>query len=108
MAREQDTSCFLAFPEHSAILKFGLPVSNGHTEAPGPARCGGLLGPWAPPLIQGAQCLCPCPGAPDGDPCGSRRTPLPRKPPRRDRRLRRDSTEPVLFLFGSFEASFAR
>lgn len=80
MAREQDTSCFLGFPEHSAILKFGLPVSNGHTEAPGPTSCGGLLGPWAPPLIQGAQCLCPCPGAPDGDPCGSRRTPLPRKP----------------------------
>ena len=52
MAREQDPSCFPAFPEHSAILKFGLPVSNGHTEAPGPTRCGGLVVPWAPPLIQ--------------------------------------------------------
>lgn len=80
-------------PKHSAILKFGLPVSKGHTETPHPWKHCGLVILWTPSLIQGAGCLCPGPAAPDDDPCGSRKTPIPKKALRRDLGLLRDSTE---------------
>lgn len=49
-------------------------MSSGHTETPRPWKHCGLVILWAPSLVQGAECLCPGPAAPDGDSCGGRKT----------------------------------